>query len=153
MPAPRPAYTSDLTDAEWKILGPLRPPVKPGGRPRKYPIREVINGIQSVLRAGCAWRLMPHDWPHWQTASQYFRAWRRDGTWLRSHAHLREEVRPRMGRHRQPSAAVSAAQTVKTTEKGGSMAMTGRRNSLDANVSFSLIPRVSSCVSLSMPPL
>jgi putative transposase len=121
-------YTSDLTDEEWQILEPLLPPEKPGGRPRKYPLREVLNGIQYVLRTGCAWRLMPHDLPHWQTAYQYFRAWRLDGTWLRIHDQLRAEVRTRMGRHPQPSGAIIDAQTVKTTEKGGPMAMTGRKN-------------------------
>jgi transposase len=70
MSARRLTYPTDLTDKEWQILAPLLPPEKPGGRPRKYPLREVINGIQYVLRAGCAWRLMPHDLPHWQTAYQ-----------------------------------------------------------------------------------
>jgi putative transposase len=68
MSARRLAYATDLTDEEWHILAPLLPPEKPGGRPRKYAIREVINGIQYVLRGGCAWRLMPHDLPPWQTA-------------------------------------------------------------------------------------
>src|SRR6266516_4703595 len=116
MPAQRPASTSDLTDEEWHILAPLLPSEKPGGRPRKYPMREVLNGIQYVRRAGCAWRLMPQDLPAWQTASQDFRAWRQDGTWVRLHDQLRDEVRTRMGRHPQPSAAIIDAQTVKTTE-------------------------------------
>jgi putative transposase len=153
MPAQRPADATDWSDEEWPLLAPLLPPEKPGGRPRKYPIREVLNGIQYVLRGGCAWRLMPHDLPHWQTAYQTFRAWRQDGTWLRIHDQLRDEVRTRMGRHPQPSAAIIDAQTVKTTAKGGRMAMTARRSSMGASVIASLRRRVSSCVSSSIPPV
>jgi putative transposase len=147
------AYTTDLTDEEWQMLAPLLPPEKTGGRPRKYPMREVLNGIQYVLRAGCAWRLMPHDLPHWQTAYQYFRAWRQDGTWIRIHDQRRDEVRTHMGRHPQPSGAIIDAQTVKTTEKGGLTAMMARRNSTVASAISSLIRRVSSCVSSSTPPI
>jgi putative transposase len=147
------AYTTDLTDEEWQLLKPLLPPEKSGGRPRKYAIREVLNGIQYVLRAGCAWRLMPHDLPHWQTAYQTFRAWRQDGTWLRIHDQLRDHVRTQMGRHPQPSAAIIDAQAVKTTEKGGRMATTGPRNLMAASAISSLRRRVSCCVSSSTPPI
>jgi transposase len=96
---------------------------------------------------------MPHDLPHWPTAYHAFRAWRQDGTWLRIHDQLRDEVRTRMGRHRQPSAAIIDAQTVKTTDKGGATAMTARRNLTAVNAISSLRRRVSSGVSSSMPPI
>jgi putative transposase len=146
-------YPTDLTDDKWQVLKPLLPPNKAGGRPRQYPLREVLHGIQDILRGGCAWRLMPHDLPHWQTAYQTFRAWRQDGTWLKIHDQLRDEVRTHMGRHPQPSAAIIDAPTVKTTEKGGPAAMTARRNATAASAISSLIRRVSSCVSSSTPPI
>jgi putative transposase len=152
MSAQRQAYTSDLTDEEWQLLQPLLPRAKSGGRPRKYAMRDVIDGIQYVLRGGCAWRLMPHDLPQWQTAYQTFRAWRQDGTWQRIHDQLRELLRTRMGRHPQPLAAIIDAQTVKTTEKGGSMGTMGQRTSTAASAISSWIRRVSSCVSSSTPP-
>jgi putative transposase len=146
------AYTTDLTDEEWQILEPLLPPEKTGGRPHKYPLREVRNGIQYVRLGGCAWRLLPHDLPPWQTADQTWRAWRQDGTWVRIHAQLRDRVRTARCRHPPPAAAIIDAQTVKTTEKGGPTAMTARRNSTAASAISSLRRRVSCGVSSSIPP-
>ena len=68
----RAVYPTDLTEAEWQILEPLVPPVKPGGRPAKYSRREVVNAIRYVLRTGCAWRLLPHDLPPWQSVYHHF---------------------------------------------------------------------------------
>jgi transposase len=137
----RRAYSTDLSDAEWQILAPLLPPEKPGGRHRKYPLREIINAIQYILRGGCAWRLMPHDLPHWRTAYEYFRQWRNDGTWVRLHDHLHAQLRIQMQRHVQPSAAILDSQSVKTTEKGGLMVTTGRRRSVAESVIYWLIQR------------
>jgi putative transposase len=142
-----------LTAAEWHILEPLLPPENVGGRPRQYPLREVRNGLQDVLRAGCAWRLLPHDLPHGQTASQTVRAGRRDGTWVRIHAQRRARVRTQMDRHPQPSAALIDAPTVKPTDKGGRMALLAPPNSTAASAISSVRRRVSSCGSSSIPPV
>jgi putative transposase len=73
----RSPYPTDLCDDEWEILEPLVPTAKPGGRPRAHQTREILNAIFYVLRGGCAWRLLPHDFSlPWQTAYHYFRAWR-----------------------------------------------------------------------------
>jgi putative transposase len=115
----RKTYTSDVTDQEWALIAPLIPAAKPGGRPRTTDIREVINALFYLLRGGCTWRLLPHDFPVWQTVYDYFRTWRKVGLWERIHTVLRRQVRRQAGRAAEPSAAIIDTQSVKTTERGG----------------------------------
>ena len=120
----RKTYPSDLTDEQWELLSPLLPAAKPGGRPRTVELREILNAILYVLRTGCAWRMLPHDLPPWQTVYKYFRGFSEDGTWERVHDAIRPNVREGEGRSAMPTAAIIDSQSVKTTEKGGLVAMT-----------------------------
>jgi putative transposase len=112
-------YPCDLTDAEWAPLAPLVPGPARRGRPHRWPRRRLVNGIFSVLRTGCAWRDLPHEYPPWQTASTTFHRWRLHGVWQRLHEALRRAVRRRAGRDPAPSAAIMDSQRVTTTEESG----------------------------------
>ena len=131
----RKPYPSDLTDSQWLIIEPLIPPERWGGRTRSVDMRQVVNGILYLLRSNCSWRAIPHDLPNWGTCRHYYDRFVRDGTWLLIHEALRDRVRDRiLRRNPEPSVAIIDAQSVKTTEKGGSKGLMRERRSKAANV-------------------
>jgi putative transposase len=94
-----------LSDDEWTYIEPHMPAPKEHGRPRIHSPREILDAIFFyVLRSGCQWRLLPHDFPRWPTVYHYyFRKWRIDGTWGRINQAIRERLRVRLKRNAQPS--------------------------------------------------
>lgn len=112
-------YPSDLTDDEWHMLEPLIPPERPGGRPRKWAMRDIVDGIFYAVRGGCAWRMLPGDFPPWQTMYHYFRTWRDSGDWQHIYDLLHIRVRVQAGRNPGPSAGIVDSQSVRITDRGG----------------------------------
>src|SRR3954454_22948087 len=121
----RKSYPSDLTDAQWDVLSPWIPAPRPGGRPRKTDMREVINAIFYLTREGCSWRGLPHDFPPWKTVYNYFEAWKRDGTWDGFLTALRMRVRRAAGRDPEPRVGCIDSQSVKTAGGGEAVGTDG----------------------------
>lgn len=115
----RKAYASDLTEVQWQLIKPWVPPQKDGGRDRQVDLREIINAVNYRTRTGCAWEMLPHDFPPKSTVYEYYRAWQRDGTWQAIHDALRRQVRQREGKQADASAGMLDSQSVKTTETRG----------------------------------
>ncbi len=112
-------YPTDLTDRQWNCIKDLIPAPKPGGRPRSLDMRQVINAILYLVVTGAPWRMLPKEYPKWQRGYDYFRSWRDDGPWPRSHDTLRAAVRRKAGKHKHPPAGCLDSQSVKSTQIPG----------------------------------
>jgi len=113
------AYPSDLTDAQWEILEPLIPAIASDAAYHVHERREIVNAIFYVLRSGCSWRMLPHEFAAWGTVYDYFRQWQRAGIWDQVLETLRRQVRKKEGREAEPSAAIIDSQSIKTSAVRG----------------------------------
>ncbi|MGA3953249.1 transposase, partial [Ralstonia nicotianae] len=106
-------YPSDLTDIEWAAVQPLLPRAAVRGRRRECDLREVVNALRYLVRAGCGWRMLPHDFPPWQTVYWWFRRLMRRFLFRTLHDVVLMLDRELAGRQPCPSAGVIDSQTVK----------------------------------------
>jgi putative transposase len=130
------AYPTDLNDTEWMQILPYLPKPSSTGAPRKHDWRVILNAIFYVVKNGCVWRALPHDFPAWRTVYHYFREFRKNGLWQQINASIREEVREREGRQPQASAMIADSQSAKSAEGGekrgfdGGKRVSGRKRNL-----------------------
>jgi putative transposase len=123
-----------LSDEQYRLLEPLIPPPKPGGRPRTTDMRRLLDGLFYVVRTGCQWRhLPPPTFPPWPTVYGYFRAFLAAGVWESMRHHLVLMLREQDGREASPTAGIIDTQSVKTTEKGDRAALMRPRRSKAAS--------------------
>src|SRR5215472_7227520 len=105
-------YPTDMTDAEWQRIEGLLPRPSSRGRRRQVDLREVLNAIRYVVRTGCGWRMLPKDFPPWQTVYWWFRRFVRLLLFRTIHDVALMMDRERVGREASPSAGVIDSQSV-----------------------------------------
>jgi putative transposase len=120
-------YPTDLTDSQWEHIKDLLPPVKARGRPRELELRQVVNAILYLVVGGIQWRMLPKQYPKWQSVYYYFRQWQSDGTWRVVHEHLRARVRRQQGRHKHPTAGCLDSQSVRCSAVPSSRGFDGAK--------------------------
>jgi putative transposase len=118
-------YPTDLNDTEWAQIAPYLPAASLTGAPRIHGWRTILNGMFYVVRNGCVWRALPHDFPAWQTVYHYFRLFRLNGLWEQLNTIVREAVRQKEGRQPQASAMIVDSQSAKSAEGGESRGFDG----------------------------
>src|SRR5690606_6762049 len=106
-------YDTDLTDEQFALIEPFLPRPKAMGRP-PADLRAVLTAILYLVRTGCQWRMLPHDFPPWSTVHTWYRRWRNEGTWEKIQEALHRQVRWHSGRHPSPRASAADSQSVKT---------------------------------------
>ena len=145
-------YDSNVSDEEWAIIEPMLEQEKPtAGRPMEYAYRDIINGIFYLLKTGCQWRALPHDFPPYDTVYYHYNKWKRNGFWQRLNQALVEQLRQATGRDEDPTAVIIDSQSVKGTPENdpetvgvdGNKKVKGRKRHIivDAN-GFVLVVKV-----------
>jgi len=122
MKATRPSYPSDVSDAEWEFLAPYLTLMSENAPQREYPLRELIDAMRYVVKTGCQWRFLPHDFPPWAAVYQQARRWQQAGCFEDAAHDLRAVLRFLAERDPEPTAAILDARTLQSTPESGARA-------------------------------
>jgi putative transposase len=129
-------YPTDVNDTEWMKIAPYLPEASSTGAPRKHSWRTILNAMFYVVKNGCVWRALPHDFPCWKTVYHYFRLFRQNGTWEQLNTIIREAVRVKAGKALQASVMIADSQSARSAEGGeargfdGGKMVSGRKRNL-----------------------
>ena len=138
-PPPRTPYVSDVSDEEWAFVVPYLTLMTEDAPQRRYPLRELFNGLRYIARGGLQWRLMPHDLPPWQAVYQQTRRWLAAGCFEAMIHDLRELLRLAKGRAPTPTAAILDSRTLQSTpESGGRAGYDGAKRKKGAKVHLAI---------------
>jgi transposase len=122
MEPPRKAYPSDVSDAEWTFLLPYLTLMREDAPQRDHPLRELFNALRYLVKSGCTWRFLPHDFPPWAAVYQQARRWLHNGVFEQIAHDLRAIARALAERQPDPSAVIFDARTVQSTPESGGRA-------------------------------
>lgn len=129
-------YPTDVTDAQWSLVAAYLQPNRGRGRPTQLDLRAVLNALLYFTRTGCQWRLLPGEYPQWESVRYYFDKWTRDGTLERIQRALVRQARAQGGRPAPPTASIIDSQSVKSTEAGGERGWDGGKKGAGAQAPF-----------------
>src|SRR6516162_3143054 len=118
----RTPYSTDVSDEEWAFVVPYLTLLPEDASQRKYPLREVFNGVRYIVTSGAHWRLMPHDLPPWPLVYQQMRRWMAAGCFEAIVHDLRILLRRAAERPAPPTAAILDARTIQSTPESGARA-------------------------------
>jgi transposase len=112
-------YPSDVSNEEWVYCAPYLTLMKEQAPQREYPLREILNGLRWFVRAGCPWRMMPHDLPPWSAVYQQTQRWITAGCFEAMAHDLRAILRLLTNRNEEPSAVILDSRTLQSTPESG----------------------------------